>query len=169
MKQKVWIGAALAFGLVSPAAAHPEDPRINAVYQKLAEARAANDVEGMASAFASGGILVDQRPGPALAGGDLAARLRPMAARIAADGVRIDTSYRVEKRSVMGDIALDAGFMKQSMAAKDGRTSTRYARFLVTLQKGADQNWRIIGDASMPADEAAWNGLARADGLQFGG
>ena len=64
-------------------------------------------------------------------------------------------------------IALDAGYMRQTIRRGDGQSMTRYARFLVTLQRGADGAWRIIGDASMPADEAAWTALRQTEGLHF--
>ena len=152
----------------SPAAAHVEDEALNGVYRRLASARTAGDVEGMTGAFGSDGLLVDQRPGPVISGAELAARLRPMAERLRADNVRVDTAYRIERRSVMGDIALDAGYMRQMLRRSDGQSSVRYARFLVTMQRGAD-GWRIIGDASMPAEEAAWTALSARDGLHFDG
>lgn len=163
--------ALLALALfASPAlAANPEDPSINAVYQRLAAARAAGDVAGMAGAFGPEGLLVDQRPGPAIAGSELAARLRPMAERLRADNVRIDTAYRIERRSVTGDVALDAGYMRQSLRRPDGQAMTRYARFLVTMRRGGDGQWRIIGDASMTADETAWTALTAREGLHFDG
>jgi uncharacterized protein (TIGR02246 family) len=154
--------------LASPAlAAAPEDAAINAVYQRLAAARAAGDVEGMAAAFVPAGILVDQRPGPPLPGSELAARLRPMAERLRTDQASIDTAYRIERRSIIGDIALDAGFMRQSIRRAGAEPNIRYARFLVTMQRGADGTWRIIGDASMAAQEAQWTALTRTEGLHF--
>lgn len=156
--------------MAAPAtAANPDDGAINAVYQRLAAARAAGDVEGMASAFGSQALLVDARPGPAIAGAELAGRLQPMAERLRAENASIDTAYRIERRSVIGGIALDAGFMRQIVRRGDGEAMTRYARFLTTLQRGADGSWRIIGDASMPAQEAAWAALLPAEGLQFDG
>jgi ketosteroid isomerase-like protein len=152
----------------SPAAAQAENEALNGVYRQLSAARAAGDVEGMAGAFGPAGLLVDQRPGPVISGAELGARLRPMAERLRADNVRIDTAYRIERRSMMGDIAIDAGYMRQTLRRPDGQVSARYARFLVTMRRGAN-GWRIIGDASMPADEAAWIALARREGLHFDG
>lgn len=154
--------------IASPAAAHPEDAAINAVYAELARARTQGDVAGMAAAFAPEALLIDARPGPAISGGELAGRLAPQAERLRVDGVRIDTGYRIERRSVIGDVALDAGYMRQTMARADGQAQTRYARFLVTLRRGPD-GWRIIGDSSMPSTEAAWSGAARVDGLHYDG
>ena len=151
-----------------PCKAAPEDEGINAVYAQLARARAANDVAGMSTAFAESGLLVDARPGPVISGGELAARLQPMRDRLVTDGVRIDTQYRVERRSIMDDVAVDAGFMRQTMTRADGTASSRFARFLVTLRRDSDE-WRIIADASMPADEAAWNAVQRGEGRQFDG
>lgn len=162
--------ASTLVALAAPAvAANPEDGALNGVYERLTRARAAGDVPGMTGAFAPEGLLVDARPGPAIAGGELADRLAPQAARITADGVRIETAYRIERRSVSGDIALDAGYMRQSISRPNAEPMIRYARFLTTMRRGADGAWRIIGDASMPSTQEVWSGLARVDGLQFDG
>ena len=154
--------------VASPAAAHPEDRAINAVYASLARARTAHDVAGMTAAFAPDGLLIDARPGPAVSGAELGARLAPMAERLRAEGVAIATGYRIERRSVSGDVAMDAGYMRQTMTRSDGTAQARYARFLVTLRRGAD-GWRIIGDAAMPATEAQWASAAPAEGLHHDG
>jgi len=167
---KFWFIAFFANALIAcPAFAHPQDEAINAVYGRLAAARADSDVAGMAAAFGRGGILIDQRPRPALATAELAAQLRPMAERIRADNVRMETAYRVERRSVLEDIALDAGYMRQTLTRPDGQAMTMYSRFLVTWRREGDGVWRIVGDASMRVDEAAWDGLARQEGLRFDG
>ena len=161
------IAAAVA---ASPAiAADPEDATINSVYSSLAKARTANDVAGMANAFGPGGLLIDARPGPAILGSELAGRLAPMAERVQKDGVKIDTAYRLERRSVLGDVALDAGYMRQTMVRPDGQTGSRYARFLVTMRRGPDGAWKIIGDASMPSEQAVFDALKPVDGLHFDG
>lgn len=161
--------AALALCAAAPALAHPEDASINSVYDGLRVARSANDLEGMTSRFGSGGLLIDSRPGPAISGGELGDRLKPMVERIKTEGVKIDTAYRIERRSVLGDIALDAGFMRQTMVRPNGQTGTRYARFLVTMQRDAAGKWRIIGDASMTVDQAQFDGVKKVEGLTFDG
>lgn len=160
----------MAVAASSPAlSANPEDAALNAVYARLAAARAANDVPGMSAAFGAEGILIDARPGAPITGSELAQRLQPMAERVQADGVRISTSYRIERRSVIDDVAVDAGYMRQTMARGDGQTGTRYARFLVTMQREADGKWVIIGDASMPSDEAAFAQVTKQPGLHYDG
>ncbi len=160
--------ALFAFSFAAPASAHPEDALLNQVYAGLAKARAANDVAGMASHFHPGGLLIDARPGPALPGGELSARLAPQAERVVKDGVTIDTAYRIERRQVLeGGIALDAGYMRQSIRRTGSPEYVRYARFLVTLKREADGRWRILGDASMPSTAEVWAALTPQDGLAF--
>jgi ketosteroid isomerase-like protein len=159
--------AALAAG--PAAAANPEDEALNSVYRGLVESRSRSDVAGMAAAFGSEALLIDQRPMPAISGAELADRLRPMAARIVADNVRIDTAYRVERRSVSGDLAIDAGYMRQSLARPGAEPMVRYSRFLVTMRRGESGAWRIVADASMPSTEEAWDSVARSEGLLHGG
>lgn len=154
--------------LASPAAAHPEDGAINAVYANLARARTAHDVAGMTAAFAPDGLLIDARPGPAISGAELGARLEPMAARLRSEGHAIATAYRIERRSVSGDVAMDAGYMRQTITRPDGEAFVRHARFLVTLRRSPD-GWRILGDAAMPATEAQWAAATPVEGLHHDG
>ena len=153
----------------APALAHQEDAALNKVYATLAAARAANDLPGMTGNFAADGLLVDARPGPVISGAELEERMKPFLARILSEKGRIDTAYRIERRSVIGDIALDAGFMRQTVNRPGADPMTRYARFLVTMKRGEDGQWRIIGDASMPAQQEAFDGVARQEGLHFDG
>jgi len=154
--------------LTAPAlAASAEDPALNAVYAGLRDARAAHDVAGMAAAFAQDGLLVDARPGPVISGAELPGRLAPMAQRIRDEGVRIATAYRLERRSVMGDVAVDAGFMRQTMVRATGEQAVRHARFLVTLRRQSDGRWRIVADASMPATAEAFDALKPVEGLHY--
>jgi len=165
------IAAALAATLSAvPAAAHPADDAINQVYGRLTEAKAHNDAAGVAAAFAPEALLIDARPGGATSGAELAARLAPMAARMAADGVTVATQYRIERRSVAGDVAVDAGYMRQEMRRAAGdQPMTMVTKFLVTLRRQADGSWRILSDASMPSTETAWTGAVRAGGLRYDG
>jgi uncharacterized protein (TIGR02246 family) len=160
------LAAAIAATLFAmPAAAHPADDAINRVYGRLTEAKAHNDAAGVAAAFAPEALLIDARPGGAISGAELAARLDPMAAA----GATVVTQYRVERRSVAGDVAIDAGYMRQDMRRAAGaQPLTMIAKFLVTLRRQADGSWRILSDASMPSAEAAWTGAVRAGGLRYG-
>jgi ketosteroid isomerase-like protein len=151
----------------APATAGSGDAAINAVYSALARARAANDVAGMSSAFEGNALLVDARPGPPISGAELGDRLRPMATRIQADGVKVETAYRIERRTLMGDLAMDAGYMRQTMVRPNGQRGARYARFLVAMRRDPSGGWRIVGDASMPAEQAAFDALTPKEGLHF--
>ena len=158
----------LALAVAGPAAAHPQDSAINAMYAALATSRQANDVPGMASHFHPDGLLIDARPGPAVKGADLAARLAPQAERIVKDSVTIVTAYRVEKRQVLKDgIALDAGYMRQAIRREGSPEQVRYARFLVTLKREPGGAWKILGDAAMPSTAEVWTALTPQEGLMF--
>lgn len=157
---------ALAF-VATSAAAHPQDPAINAVYARLSATRAAHDVDGMASSFHPQALLVDARPGPVVAGADLATVLAPHRDRLVNERVSIRSAYRVERRQVIGDdLAVDAGYMRQALSREGAPEMVRYARFLVTLRRGPD-GWKIVGDAAMPSTVQVWDALAAKDGLAF--
>lgn len=149
---------------------NPEDQAINAVYGELVRARAASDVAAMVAAFPADAILIGSGPNPPMGGGaELDAQLRPSVAKLAAENVKVETQYRIERRSVRGNIAVDAGYMRMQMTKPDGQGGTRYARFLVTLARNGEGGWQIIGDASMPSDEAAWQRLPKIAGLRRDG
>lgn len=152
----------MVLGAAAPAFAHPEDAAIDAVYERLRSARSAGSIEGMSAAFAPDAMLVDSRPGAPILGSELAARLAPQVERLRGENGSIATEYRIERRQVSGNIALDAGYMRQTVNRPGHEPMTRYARFLVTMRRGADGSWQIVGDASMPATEAAWAALAPA-------
>ena len=158
--RKMLLGLVL-LGAAAPSFAHPEDSAIDAVYERLRSARAAGSIEGMTAAFAPDAMLVDSRPGAPLLGSELGARLAPQVERLRGENGSIATEYRIERRQVSGDIALDAGYMRQTVNRPGHEPMTRYARFLVTMRRGAS-GWQIVGDASMPATEATWAALAPA-------
>lgn len=168
---RLTICAAAACAMAAPAAAlaHPADAAINSVYARLAAARQAGDIPGVMTFFAPEGLLIDDRPLPALSGAQLEAQIRPALDRLNREQVRLETAYRIERRSVMGDIAIDAGFMRQTLVRPNAEPNIRYARFMVTMRRGADGAWAIIGDAAMQAREASWTALARTDGLHYDG
>lgn len=154
----------------SSAAAHPQDGAINAVYAALRASRTAHDVAGMAAPFHPQALLIDARPAPPVAGGDLAAVLAPQRDRLVKDGVQIDSLYRIERRQVIdGGLVVDAGYMRQAMRREGAAETVRYARFMVTMKREADGRWRIVGDAAMPSTAEVWSGLKARDGLQFDG
>lgn len=169
MKPTMILAATIALAAPTTAFAHPADSAINSVYSGLSAARRAGNVEGMSAAFAADALLIDQRPNPALRGSDLPAQIRPMAARLQADQAQLDTAYRIERRSVTGDIAIDVGFMRQTLVRPNVEPNIRFARFMVTMRRGADGRWMIIGDAAMPAQGAAWTALTRSEGLHYDG
>ena len=171
MKLLVQSSLVLACLIAAPAAAAPEDASINAFYETLTRERAL-DIRNGARAFHPEGLAIflgnGGRPGPVTQGSEVAARLGGMAERMAADGMTMTNAYRIERRSVIGDTAVDTGYMRLTQT-RNGASRNHYARFLVTLKRGADGQWRIISDASWPSDEAAWNATPRAEGLKYDG
>ena len=163
-----YAAAVVALAICGPAVAHPEDQAINATYAGLVASRTAHDVPGMASHFHPQGLLIDARPGPALPGAELAARLAPQAERLVKDGVSITSAYRIEKRQVLdGGLALDAGYMRQALKREGAPEQVRYSRFLVTMKREKNGAWKIVGDAAMPSTAEVWNALTPQSGLTF--
>lgn len=167
MNLRTALFAAVLMAAASPALAHPQDAALNDVYGRVAAARTAHDLAGMAAAFPAQALLIDARPGPAVSGAELPAVLAPQRDRLVKDGVSVSSAYRIERRQVIGaDLALDAGYMRQALSRPGAPEQVRYARFLVTLRREAD-GWKIVGDAAMPSTADVWAGLKAQEGLRF--
>jgi ketosteroid isomerase-like protein len=160
--------AAAVLTLTAPASSvDAEYAEMNAVYVDLASARAAHDVTRMTAAFVHDGILVDARPGPAISGSELTKVLQPFTERLKGEGVLVDTDYKIERRTLVGETAVDAGYMRQTMTRPNGQTGVRYARFMVVMKRQPDGSWKIFGDASMPSTAEAFNAVPRTPGLHY--
>jgi len=166
-------GAALALVAAAPAAAaDPADGAINRLYEAIAAGVAANSGEGVTSAFADDAMVLDPRPGAPVEGAAFRAGIQRMADRLKAEGVQVKADYRVVRRIVSGDMAIDTGFRRQTMVttkAEGPQPGTQYQKFLVVARRQADGRWRIVRDASLPASKEAWDGAARVEGLKYDG
>ena len=161
---------AVAVAVLSSApvsAAQAENEAINVVYEHLVQAKAENSPARVAEAFDENATLITPRPGPPIRRNGLQQALESMAARMADGRVRVSTAYRIESRAVLGDVAVDSGYMRTLFTAPEGapKPMDMYNRFLLTFKRGADGSWKIIGDASLPADTAAWNNAKQVQGL----
>ena len=168
MKLMIQTSAVLACLIAAPASAAPDDASLNAFYEELTRERA-QDIRNGARAFHPEGLLIflgdGGRPGPVTQGSEVAARLGRMAEQMSEYGMTMTNAYRIERRSVIGDTAVDTGYMRLTQT-RNGASRNHYARFLVTL-KCTHGRWRIISDASWPSDEAAWNAVPRNDSLKY--
>jgi ketosteroid isomerase-like protein len=163
---------AIALAVASSAsvsASRAENDAINAVYQHLTRAKLENSPEKVAQEYDANATLIDPRSGPPMRGSGLDQSLKSITDRMASEKVRVSTAYRVESRAVLGNVAVDSGYMRTLLTAPAGAPKPKdmYTRFLVTFKRRSDGSWRIIGDASLPADAAAWNNLKRVEGLAF--
>jgi len=169
-----WIGAgAAALVLAVPAAAQSSaDAALNRMYESIAAGVAANAGDAVAGAFAADAVVLDPRPGAPAEGAAFRAGIQRMADRLKADGVTARTEYRIVRRMVAGDLAVDTGYRHMTMAtSKPGvaMPADQYHKFLVVAQRQADGSWKIVRDASLPASKEAWDGAVRSAGLKFDG
>jgi ketosteroid isomerase-like protein len=170
----VWIGmAAASAALAVPAmAGNRADAALNALYESIAAGVAANSGDGVVGAFAGDAMVLDPRPGAPAEGAAFRAGIQRMAERLKADGVQVRADYRIVRRIVSGDIAVDTGFRRQTMAvSKPGapQPGTQYHKFLVVAQLQADGGWKIVRDASLPASKEAWDAAVKVEGLKYDG
>jgi len=163
------LGAALLVAVV-PASAHPADGALNHLYETIAAGVAVNAGEQVTGAFAADAVVLDPRPGPPATGEAFRAGIARMADRLKADGVEVKAEYRIVRRMVSGDVAVDVGYRRQSMSVtKPGgpMPGTQYQKFLVVAQRQADGGWKIVRDASLPASKEAWDAAERTEGLKY--
>ena len=144
-----------------------DNASIDAYYDRLAQARA-TDFAAIAESFHPLGLFVflsPQGPGPVVSGDEVPGRARAIAERMRNDGMTMTTGYRIERRSVLGDVAVDTGYMRSTQTMNNSSRSN-YARFLITLKREGD-SWRVISDAAWPSNEATYNAVPRTPGLRY--
>src|SRR5438067_732705 len=100
------LGAALLAAAV-PASAHPADPALNRLYETIAAGVAVNSGDQVTGAFAGDAMVLDPRPGPPATGEAFRAGIARMAERLKADGAQVKADYRIVRRIVSGDVAVD--------------------------------------------------------------
>ena len=135
----------------APALAHPDDSAINALYDRIGAAKSDNDATAWVGSFAPGALIDDSRARAAANDQELKAIVTPMTERLRREGGAITVQYRVARRTVSGDTAVDSGLMRQVVTAPAADPRPIIMRFLVTLQRQPDGVWRILGDAAFSA------------------
>lgn len=172
---RMFIAAAAAAASLSaavPAAAHPADAALNRIYDRIATAVAANSGEGIAGALAADAVILDPRPVAPAAGEAFRANIRRMADRMKADGAQVRSEYRIERRIISGDVAVDTGYRRMTMtpaAGAAGGPPPQYHKFIVVAQRQPDGSWKIVRDASLPASREVWDAAVRTEGLKYDG
>lgn len=165
-----YITAAAAVALAAaPVSAAPEDPALNGVYETLARGAAAASAETIAGAFADDAILLYEGRAPAMTGPAFRTSLETMSDRLKADRVRLTSEFRIERRIVSGDLAVDNGVLRRTLKRPDGTAQIQYAKFVLATRRQPDGGWKIVTDASMAASEEAWDRAVRVDGLKYDG
>ena len=159
----------MSMAIAGPAvASNPSDPGINAYYDELTRARA-TDFRQLVNSFHPQGLFIfltgPQGPGPVVTADQLPDRTRTMADQMKKAGMKLSTGYRIEKRSVVGDVAVDTGYMRTTQTM-NGKSRSHYARFLVTLKRDGER-WRVLSDAAWVSDEATYNAVRKTDGLKY--
>lgn len=147
----------------------PPNDAINAVYDRLVVAKNSRNALAIVAEFDPRSIVVDPRPLPAASGASIAEPLQRMMARLTANDVKVETRYRIEKREMFGEYAVDSGYMQMRFSAKPGvgKPDDMVTRFLTTLQKGPDGRYHIVGDASFLAAAGDWDKLQPVAGLHY--
>ncbi|MBV8686232.1 MAG: DUF4440 domain-containing protein [Alphaproteobacteria bacterium] len=166
------VAAAVAVAATAPpaAAGGRDDAAVNRLYEEIAAGVAANAGKAVAAAFAEDAVVLDPRPGPPAAGPTFRSSILAMAARLKADGVKVSSAYRIERRIASGDLVIDTGYRRQTFAspAADGpQPGVQYHKFLVVAQRRAGEGWKIVRDASLPASKDSWDAAVRTPGLKY--
>lgn len=157
---------ALAFAGCQPVAAASVNDQVNAVYASLETARQANSVQAILKAFGENVLVVDERSPQASDHAGLEQQLTSVTERLAKDGGKIRSAYRIVRRTRSANVVVDAGLMKMSMDIPGQPARDMYRRFLVTLEQQGPQ-WRIVADSSTASDAAAWNAAMPVEGLKY--
>jgi uncharacterized protein (TIGR02246 family) len=157
--------AALMLAAAPAWAASPDDAALNGLYEAMARGAATASADMIAGAFADDALLLYPDNQPAMDGTAFRASLGQMAASLKPG--QLDSRFRIERRLVSDGLAVDNGVLRRTMRRADGREQTSYAKFVVASRRDADGRWRVVTDASLPANEDAWTRVQRTPGLKY--
>lgn len=161
--------AVMAVFAAAPAAADT-NADVNAIYERIAEGLRTHDPAMSSRAYTADAAYLPPSPGPIDQGERLHALMRSSAERLRADNVAMTISYRVVRRTLVGNTAIDIGYYRTAMKrGTDGAEQVRYNKFLLTARREADGTWKISHDASLPSSQAAYDAAERVAGLKYDG
>jgi len=159
--------AVLAVFAAAPAAADT-NADVNAIYERMAEGIRTLDPEMSRRTYAADAAYLPPNPGPIDQGERLHALMRGSGERLKADQVAMTISYRVVRRTLVGNTAIDMGYYRTAMKrGTDGTEQVRYSKFLLTARREADGTWKISHDASLPSSKEAFEAAQPVPGLRF--
>lgn len=163
--------AVLAVFAAAPAAADTNtNTDVNAIYERMAEGIRTHDPEMSRKTYTADAAYLPPNPGPIDQGERLHALMRGSGERLKADQVAMTISYRVVRRTLAGNTAIDMGYYRTTMKrGTDGAEQVRYNKFLLTARREPDGTWRISHDASLPSSKEAYEAATPVAGLKFDG
>lgn len=163
------LAAALSAFAAAPAAADT-NADVNAIYERMAEGIRSHDPEMSRRTYTADAAYLPPNPGPIDQGERLHALMRGSGERLKADNVAMTISYRVVRRTLVGDTAIDMGYYRTAMKrGTDGAEQVRYNKFLLTARREADGTWKISHDASLPSSKEAYEAAQPVAGLKYDG
>ena len=159
----------LALALASTPAPGDVDIQVNAIYERIAAA--ARDQDSLLSrrAYAPDAVFLDERRPGLQVGHELHESMRGSMEALRASGAQARISYRVVRRTIQGNVAIDSGFYRVSITASDRETSpsASYRKFLLAAERREDGSWHITHDASLPSSREAYDSAQPVAGLRF--
>lgn len=161
--------AVLAVFAAAPASADV-NADVNAIYDRIAEGIRTHDPEMSRRAYTADAAYLPPNPGPIDQGERLHGLMRGSAERLKTDQVAMTISYRVARRTLAGNTAIDMGYYRTAMKrGTDGAEQVRYSKFLLTARREPDGTWKISHDASLPATKEAYEAAQPVAGLKYDG
>lgn len=145
------------------------DAQINDLYERIDAAARDRDPELSRQAYAPDAVFLDEREATIQTGEVLHASMRESIEGLRRDGAAARISYRVVRRTVRENLAIDTGYYRVAVSPADRRAapSIAYRKFLLAAEPRPDGRWQIIGDASLPSSQDAYDGAQPVSGLRF--
>jgi len=163
------IGFWSAIALASAPAASGINAELNDIYERIAAAAAQRDPLLSRQAYSPDAAFLDERRPAMQIGDELHQSMRESMEALGRSGAQARISYRVARRSVQGNVAIDSGYYRVVFTppGEGASPAASYRKFLVTAERLSDGNWYITNDASLPSSQEAYERSEPSAGLKF--
>lgn len=162
----LWIAISILAAQPAPA---DVDARVNAIYERIAAGAMERDPLLSRHSYAPDAVFLDERRPGMQVGDELHESMRGSMEALRASGAQARISYRVARRTMLGNAAIDSGYYRVSITPPDREASPSisYRKFLVAAERRDDGSWHITHDASLPSSQETYDSAQPVEGLRF--
>jgi len=146
-----------------------EDAGVNAIYDRLSAAYAAEDARALAKVYAADAIVFPSQPNAPWVVGRERIMKGPGAflAKVKAEGGALHIRFRVTGRQTFGSTIIDTGLYRLTSADAAGKAGVQVGKFMTVSARQPDGTWAFVADTDTPMPAAAWDEAQPFAGARF--